>query len=224
MSVKQEHKDGEGITRKFEETFESYLQGISKGFWYLGDAIPILKDVRGKIVLLRRFNWTQGINANPWADDTTFPLDVPNKEQKQGTLQIQDEYTVEDLSEVPPDEIPTIPSEDPMNPEIPVVSPTHNVWYKWNAIKKHLDKARGDTSKDNWYINFTSGTSPLAYPNAVAGRINHRVSAYIEDKSLTHVRLGTIVTDFPDDNGKTDMVNRSAIRCLVNHGNQSAHN
>jgi 1-phosphatidylinositol phosphodiesterase len=190
MSVKQEHKDGEGITRPLEATFDSYLQGISKGFWYLDNAIPTLKDVRGKIVLLRRFeNYTKGIDANPWQDDATFsiPPDENTKSIPNGRLKVQDRYNVKSLVPLPD---------------------VFDVNKKWNAIKDLLDEARDDKSKDNWYINFTSGSSPLAYPDAIAGRINHRVSAYVEDESLSNVRLGTIVTDFPDDDGKTDMVDR----------------
>jgi hypothetical protein len=190
MSVKQEHKDGEGITRPFEATFDSYLQGISKGFWYLDNAIATLKDVRGKIVLLRRFgNYTKGIDANPWQDDATFsiPPDERTKSIPNGTLKVQDRYNVKSLVPLPD---------------------VFDVNKKWNAIKDLLDEARDDKSKDNWYINFTSGSSPLAYPDAIAGRINHRVSAYVEDESLSNVRLGTIVTDFPDDDGKTDMIDR----------------
>ncbi|MBW4491244.1 MAG: phosphatidylinositol-specific phospholipase C domain-containing protein [Trichocoleus desertorum ATA4-8-CV12] len=185
MSVKNEHTEGEGVTRSYEATFDSYLQGTSKGFWYLENTIPTLKDVRGKIVLLRRFGLddrvdrtgTKGIDASYWPDNTTFE----NKNDKV-RLRVQDAYKV-----------PTILAGD--------------IDRKWNAIKSLLDEAKSDAS-DTWFINFTSGASAFAYPNAVAGRINHRVSAYVDDKSLSQVRLGTIVTDFPDDNGKTDMVDR----------------
>ncbi len=190
MLVKQEHEDGEGITRPFEATFDSYLQGTSKGFWYLDNAIPTLKDVRGKIVLLRRFgNYTKGIDANPWEDDAAFsiPPDEKTKSIPNGTLKVQDRYNVKSLVPLPG---------------------VFDVNKKWDAIKYLLDEARDDKSKDNWYINFTSGSSLLAYPNAIAAPINHHVSAYVEDESLSKVRLGTIVTDFPDDEGKTDMVDR----------------
>ncbi len=215
MSVKDEHTQGEGVTRSYEATFDSYVEG-SQDFWYLRDTIPLLKDVRGKMVLLRRFGLdergesrTKGINAEPskWKDNATFSVDIPH-----GKLEIQDEYTVESLVDVPDEELPTIFSEDPQNPTIiPTASVPgeHNVWYKWTVIKALLEKARDDKSKDNWYINFTSGSSFLeAHPDAIAGRINHRVSAYVEDESLSNVRLGTIVTDFPDDDGKTDMIDR----------------
>lgn len=193
MSVKNECtgetgscKDEEN-TRTFEDTFDWYLeQDNNKDYFFylggnLGDTIPQLKDVRKKIVLLRRFPATRtpkGIDVTQWGDNKTFSVSVPN-----GTLKIQDEYKV-----------PTI-----LEPDIN---------HKWDSIKNLLDEARNDSSKNNWYINFSSGASLGAYPDAVAGRINHRVSDYLEDKSLAQVQLGTIMTDFPDDEGKTDLVNR----------------
>lgn len=184
MSVKSEYKDGSGVTRTFEATFDSYLQGNSKGFWYLGDNIPNLKDVRGKIVLLRRFGLdnranrtgTKGIDASAWADNATFTIN------NNAHLKIQDEYVVKTI--LPKD----------INP-------------KWNGIKSLLDEAKSDAS-DTWFINFSSGASLGAYPNAVAGRMNYRISDYIGDSPKFAHRLGTIVVDFPDDKGKTELVNR----------------
>jgi 1-phosphatidylinositol phosphodiesterase len=69
---------------------------------------------------------------------------------------------------------------------------------KWNAISTLLDRAKSDLS-DTWYINFVSGTSSGAYPNAVADRINPRVSDYLGGASYPD-RLGTLMIDFPDDN------------------------
>lgn len=165
--------------RTFEDTFNWYLEQ-DKDYFYLDNAIPQLKDVQKKIVLICRFRTSRlfkGI-APHWEDDKTFSTDVSN-----GTLKIQDQYKVRTI----------------------LHSHINN---KWNSIKNLLDEARNDASKNNWYINFSSGSSGGAHPNAVASRINHRVSSYVEDKSLANIRLGTIMTDFPDENGKTDMINR----------------
>jgi len=67
---------------------------------------------------------------------------------------------------------------------------------KWTAVQNLLDRAKGDTS-DTWYINFTSGTSTGAYPNAVAARINPRLSGYV-NSSISN-KVGTLAMDFPDD-------------------------
>ncbi|WP_426476239.1 phosphatidylinositol-specific phospholipase C [Chryseobacterium sp. CBSDS_008] len=89
MSVKEEY-DASNTTRSFEQTFDSYVQkNTSK--WDLGSNIPTLGSVRGKIKLLRRFSsgTTKGINASPWADNTTF--DINNSGVQ---LKVQDYYKV----------------------------------------------------------------------------------------------------------------------------------
>ena len=89
MSVKEEY-DASNTTRSFEQTFDSYVQK-NPSKWDLGANIPTLGAVRGKIKLLRRFSsgTTNGINASPWADNTTF--DINNSGVQ---LNVQDYYKV----------------------------------------------------------------------------------------------------------------------------------
>lgn len=89
MSVKEEY-DASNTTRSFEQTFDSYVQK-NPSKWDLGANIPTLGSVRGKIKLLRRFSsgTTKGINASPWADNTTF--DISNSGVQ---LKVQDYYKV----------------------------------------------------------------------------------------------------------------------------------
>jgi len=89
MSIKEE-SDAESTTRSYEQTFVSY---VDPDRWYLGDTVPALGDVRGKIVLLRRFaaaSTPLGIDASGWADDTTFSID------NAASLRVQDAYQVSD--------------------------------------------------------------------------------------------------------------------------------
>src|SRR5439155_23215825 len=75
MSVKEEY-DPSNNTRTFEQTFDAYT-AKNPTHWYLGDAVPTLGSVRGKIVLLRRFSAAstpKGIDATNWADNTTFTI------------------------------------------------------------------------------------------------------------------------------------------------------
>lgn len=75
MSVKEEHT-ASGNTRSFEATFDAYVQK-NPGTWHLGDSVPRLREVRGRIVLLRRFGASgvpKGINATNWKDNTTFSI------------------------------------------------------------------------------------------------------------------------------------------------------
>ncbi|SFD52944.1 1-phosphatidylinositol phosphodiesterase [Chitinophaga sp. CF118] len=92
MSVKEEY-DASGNTRTFEQTFDSYVQQYSNK-WSLGATVPTLGQVRGKIVLLRRFGATsvpKGIDATNWGDNTTFTINNGN-----ASLKIQDQYVVPD--------------------------------------------------------------------------------------------------------------------------------
>ncbi|MCR5792475.1 MAG: phosphatidylinositol-specific phospholipase C [Lachnospiraceae bacterium] len=88
MSVKEEH-NAENVTRSFEDTFRSYVDR-DPNRWYLGNTIPNLGQVRGKIVLLRRFaSSIGGIDAFMWADNTIF-----TNTDSGSNIKIQDHYKV----------------------------------------------------------------------------------------------------------------------------------
>ena len=92
MSVKQE-ADNDGATQSFEATFDGYV-AQQPTRWYTGDSVPALGDVRGDIVLLRRFDATAtplGIDGSAWADNTTFTLTNTDS-----TLRVEDAYIVSD--------------------------------------------------------------------------------------------------------------------------------
>lgn len=92
MSVKEEYNSS-NITRTFEETFNSYV-AKNPSQWYTGATVPTLGQVRGKIVLLRRFSASstpKGIDATNWADNTTFTISNSNAQ-----LRIEDNYVVSD--------------------------------------------------------------------------------------------------------------------------------
>ena len=78
-------------TRSFEDTFNAYIaQAPSR--WVVAPTLPRLGDVRGKIVLLRRFDATTmplGIQGSPWADNATFTISNADAH-----LRIEDEYVV----------------------------------------------------------------------------------------------------------------------------------
>jgi 1-phosphatidylinositol phosphodiesterase len=172
MSIKEEYNPA-GTTRTFEDTFDTYVSGL-ENFWYQGSStpasIPTLGEVRGKIVLLRRFpasRLPKGIDASSWPDNTTFEI-----KNMGGTLEIQDQYN-----------IPAI-----------VDGAINN---KWQAIQNLLDRAKADRS-DTWYLNLSSGASLSASPQDVANQINPKLSSYLG--SNIYNKVGTVVMDFPDDN------------------------
>jgi hypothetical protein len=176
MQVKHEYTDANN-TQTFQQTFDGYVQGF-ESFFYLDDHIPTLGEVRGKIVVVCRFlldsNAPRGLNPYPWLDNKTFDVPPDTAANNQAvTFHIQDQYVV-----------PTILSPDINN--------------KWNAISALLDRAKADGS-DAWYINFTSGASAGAYPNAVEARIYTPLYNYLGGGPFPN-RLGTLMLDFPDDN------------------------
>jgi 1-phosphatidylinositol phosphodiesterase len=80
VSIKEEG-DAMMPVRSFEATFGSYLD-LSRDRWYTGAAVPMLGDVRGKLVLLRRFDAAAsplGIDASPslWLDNASFAITHP---------------------------------------------------------------------------------------------------------------------------------------------------
>lgn len=90
MSVKQEHT-AEGNSRTFPEEFQRYVNK-DQALWYLNPGIPAIGDVRGKIVLFRRFGSPEahGIDAShDWADKATFTIQNSNYR-----VRVQDEYQV----------------------------------------------------------------------------------------------------------------------------------
>jgi 1-phosphatidylinositol phosphodiesterase len=84
MSVKEEY-DSHNITQTFAETFNDYVEQ-DPDLWYFTTGTPALGDCRGKIVLVRRFSGSIGIDAySSWSDNTTFTC---------GILRVQDSYKV----------------------------------------------------------------------------------------------------------------------------------
>src|SRR5271170_2256428 len=91
MSVKEESVPSHN-TRTFEDTFSSYVANDPQR-WMLGAEIPILKDAKGNIVLLRQFptrTLPKGLDATSWPVNSTFTIDSPAK------LRVQDNYIVPD--------------------------------------------------------------------------------------------------------------------------------
>ena len=71
LSVNEEHKPSK-VTRNFWETFEWYY-AQNPARWHIGEVLPELGSVRGKIVLLRRFNTAGSIRgldaATNWSNN-----------------------------------------------------------------------------------------------------------------------------------------------------------
>lgn len=91
-SIKEEG-DAFEATQSFEDVFAGYVAEAPER-WVLAPTLPALGDVRGKIVLLRRFEAAAaplGIDAVAWPDNLTFTIDGPD-----ARLRVQDEFIVTD--------------------------------------------------------------------------------------------------------------------------------
>ncbi|HDR8962603.1 TPA: phosphatidylinositol-specific phospholipase C [Burkholderia vietnamiensis] len=90
MSVKDEWP-AHACTRGFDATFDAHRARQPALRWHAGRALPALGDVRGAIVLLRRFRSGRplGIDLSAWPDNATFTIDHPD-----ASFVIQDEYRV----------------------------------------------------------------------------------------------------------------------------------
>ncbi|CFQ84530.1 phosphatidylinositol diacylglycerol-lyase [Yersinia frederiksenii] len=87
LSVKQEHTTENSIKKFHEVMRKRYLKHYGNVF-YLENKIPKINEVRGKIILLRRYSGDNiGINATPWKDDTSFKI-----KNSHFNIHVQDHY------------------------------------------------------------------------------------------------------------------------------------
>lgn len=173
MSVKEEYRQ-RNSTRKFYETFEEYLEKEAKDCFYIKNRVPKLQEVRGKIVLIRRFSIPEdkelGIQANDGWNDNRNNVIIENGVNK---LIIQDKYKFSDNN------------------------------LKWNLITSQFQKSFSDKSSQNLYLNNTSGYTPgwFGIPNItrVSNEINPKLDTYLYNLSLSSNRkkkLGIVGVDF----------------------------
>ena len=86
MLINKSQGGGDPIDQMFLHEIEP-----DKAYWWLDTHIPYLNEVRGKIVLIRRFDYAGalGINASEgWIKDS------PSFEVNQGNIHVQDKYKV----------------------------------------------------------------------------------------------------------------------------------
>lgn len=167
ISVKEE-LDAQGATMSFEQVFDNYV-ALHPERWYLGATVPAVGDVRGKLVLLRRFESLAsplGIAGPPtvWADNATFTITDAD-----ATLRIEDNYIVTDDS------------------------------VKWTDITSLFGEARGNSDPATLYLAYTSGYQTImSLPNipSVSDTIDAMLDSFFADPANVHARFGIVVMDF----------------------------
>lgn len=168
---------GKQMEQCFNNLFYTYISKNPK-YWYCENRIPVLKEVRGKIVLIRRCamdssnreftNLNTGIDFSRWVEqDTALPEALPlDTKSKDGAR-----FIVQDRFKYKPKP-------------------------RWSeCIKPFLDKR---TEFDGTYVICylsTAGGIKGPYKNSVY--INQKFLEYSLDKNNYY---GTIYLDFPTDN------------------------
>ena len=207
MSIKREGTGNMSDQQLGRILRDHYTSGGDALRWYVDPAIPTLGQVRGKIVLLRRFAIDDGlhaehdgrgwaVDAENWADNT--PNDL------HGSVCVQDFYEVLE---------------------------TENIEKKVGFVREHLDRAADcichlpgiTTDKDNpvppqpFYLNFLSASNfwkKGCWPEKIAEKLNRAVMRRLccEHASQTQGDGGTgiVVCDWVGEGGDWDIV-----RCIV---------
>ena len=148
MSVKEEYEP-EKNSRSFEDTLKEYIAEYTKRKFHVGKDIPNLGQVRGQIVLLRRFSGSIGIDfdsqhvKDDWTVSTIFPASITPKVE---------------------------------------------------GCIRNMDAANNDSNRSRFYITFCSGSGALAFPYAVASRVNIHIKRHLQPKNGC---FGIVIFDFP---------------------------
>lgn len=173
MSLKEDYTPMPGVTKTFEDIFRDNYFGDS--IFYKGSANnPAVGEVRGKIILLRRYDSkypssdTPGYNltSGSWLDNKTFDVVVNNEI----STSIQDEYQDSEKD-------------------------------KSAAIRKLLDRSNQNPGERAAFINYVSLAfnvrSPWGTPYSYASRLNPMTAQYITDNMIS--RSGWVFMDFVGD-------------------------
>jgi len=206
MSVKNEAGSGSEFAKIFKKTCVDNFKSSDGGdLFYIGEDIPKLKDVRGKIVLLRRFDFDVnladklvrplGINLEDWTDNKEVgeagskdPL-----EKRQSTFQDYYDLSGANLGDF-----------------------THK---KFDAVKTLLGKASSSSNNgETVFINFCSAANvppiptevpfPLSLikenlldklpdPKIFAEHVNPKLSEYLTRSPRG--MYGCVLMDFPEN-------------------------
>lgn len=218
MRVKEEYK-AHGNSNTYEQAFMSYVNGTAPGYpnnyfnyWYFGQTIPQIGDVRSKIVLLREFaldngSGPLGMDVTAWGNNTTFWINQPNSNGYNPSLPsfyIQDNY-----SQI-----------------------ASSVGKKWEEIQSMLEYSKsenssGATNSNIWCVDFTSasgGMFPFTFATGATsnyhgqqtdGGLNNKLFGYLNPQQPGVTGWGTIAMDFPESQGSSN-TNSNGVPTMVN--------
>ncbi|KAK0747969.1 PLC-like phosphodiesterase [Apiosordaria backusii] len=208
MSLKREGT-GRGSDQLFGEVLKRWYLTPEK--WYTRARIPSLGEVRGKVVLVRRFHSDFGGDEGG-IDGSVWPDNVADGVCGSGRIRIQDFYEVGRVEQI-----------------------EHKIEYACQELQRSakmclplpcgVEELQAHRDKEPLYINFLSASSffnSSLWPDRIAGKVNPRMVEYLcrnhavegrgslEDKVVGDAATGVVVTDWVGHGGDWDLV-----RCIV---------
>lgn len=168
ISLKKElDKDSE---EKFEDIFYHQYYNSTPSIWYTKDCIPILKDVRGKIILFRRYTNANpdkrlGINAQTdrWSENSSFTIKLDCGQK----IRVQDVFKVKD-------------GKDKFNN------------YIYPMLLENIPN-------DTLFLNFASAIGKLDWrPSEISNYINPRLHEFLISEESIDKSYGIILMDYID--------------------------
>jgi 1-phosphatidylinositol phosphodiesterase len=170
MLLQPEWKD-EGNTRSYEATVKDYISRYPSNLFYTNSSIPKLKDVRGKIVLVRRFSGSIGIDATSWPDNPASVVKVGPY------VMAEDLYKLEFWKDR---------------------DITGFYDRKWSLVYDAMIKASEDIKGEYLRLSYSSAiimyTAFLPQLRGVANDINPRLNAFFEKQPFGS--FGAVMMDF----------------------------
>ncbi|NTX28432.1 phosphatidylinositol-specific phospholipase C [Burkholderia pyrrocinia] len=170
MSVKEEWP-AHACTRGFNATFDAHRARHPRLRWHSGGAIPALGEVRGSVVLLRRFRSSSplGVDLSAWPDNQTFTIDHPDS-----AFVIQDEYRV------------------------PVVASIEHKWQAIDTLLTHMPPADSRRWAINFCSGTGMGANPSVVARG-EGRTKGIQVRLAERLRTQRGPCGIVLLDFCDD-------------------------
>jgi 1-phosphatidylinositol phosphodiesterase len=207
ISLKREGT-GKGTDERFSRILHDngrYLGGDNARRWFTEPRIPNLGEVRGRVVLVRRFGLEEGLkrehDGKGWGiDGSAWPDNCEDAPTGSGLIRVQDFYEIAEST---------------------------NIERKIDFCRKHLEKAgecRFAGQTPPLFVNFLSASNffnASCWPERIAAKVNPAVVEYLcmrhgEDKkgpnglSCGDGATGIVVTDWVGHDDDWDL-----IRCIV---------
>lgn len=140
------------------------------GSWYTGTSVPLVRDCRGKIVLLRRYQGSIGLTVEHW------PFNNPRFTSNDGSIVVQDQC---DFSGAP--------------------DRAQCLITKWNSVNVLLDEARNTKGKLFINLCSSSSLPwPLIIPAQFASSVEDGLGNYLANIKGQAIKLGIVAQDFAD--------------------------